>query len=284
MMITGAEVRTARDWQETAIIDIMNKPNPKICKPLADIPKTIHKNAVGTNLQGTPVYCGGNLAAHKCTLTNQETWDPDCTRKTFSEKCFKFINGSWEEFTSMKEERGNAAGIVYKNEWHIFGGWTQGPLDANNDSEEILSKTSEIISPDGSVRKGPDLPTEMSNHAITYVTETVSILSGGRPYDYMRSTWYYNHETEKFTSGPRLLEDRIEHASATIVDKGGKKEKIPIVAGGQGAGVKLESTEMLIEGQWQPGTIRHKNFLFVLCSLLHVCLLFRKLRFLLHYL
>ena len=70
-------------------------------------------------------------------------------------------------------------------------------------------------------------------------------------------TWYYNHETEKFTSGPHLLEGRTEHASATIVDKGEGKENIPIVAGGHGYGANgdqwLESTEMLIDGQWQPG-------------------------------
>ena len=176
MIITGGD---NYNWRKTDIIDIIHKPYPKVCKPLTDIPKTVHKNAVGTNLQGTPVYCGGNLAAHKCYYTDQESWDPDCRRKTFSKKCFKFSNGSWAEFTSMKEERGNAAGIVYKNEWHIFGGWTQGPLDGNNETTEILSKTSEIISLDGSVRKGPDLPTEMSNHEITSVNETVSILSGG---------------------------------------------------------------------------------------------------------
>ena len=157
----------------------------------------------------------------------------------------------------MKEERGNAAGIIYKNEWHIFGGWTQGPLDTNNHSKTTLSKTSEIISQDGGVKKGPDLPTKFAHIAITSINETVSILSGGvlgMPNN-GSLTWYYNHETEKFTSGPHLLEGRTKHASATIVDKGEEKENIPIVAGGHGYGGDkwLESTEMLIDGQWQPG-------------------------------
>ena len=257
MILTGGSFNWQTphfNWQKTEIVDIMNKPYPKICKPLADIPKTIRNNAVGTNLQETPVFCGGTLVEDWCQIPN-----PDCGRKRFSENCFKFINGSWEEFTSMKEKRGNAAGIIYKNEWHIFGGWTQGPLDTNNHSTTTLSKTSEIISQDGGVRKGPDLPTKFAHHAITSINETVSILSGGvlgMPHN-GSLTWYYNHETEKFTSGPHLLEGRTEHASATIVDKGKEKENIPIVAGGHGYGANgdqwLESTEMLIDGQWQPG-------------------------------
>ena len=258
MIITGAEVNWQNNnWRKTEIIDIIHKPNPKICTSLANIPETIRDNAVGTNLQGTPVFCGGNLAADPCLFP--ETSNPNCRRKQYSEKCFKFINGSWEEFTSMKEERGSAAGIIYKNEWHIFGGWTQGPLDTNNHSTTTLSKTSEIISQDGGVKKGPDLPTKFARHTITSINETVSILSGGvlgMPHN-GSLTWYYNHETEKFTSGPHLLEGRSEHASATIVDKGEEKENIPIVAGGHGYGSNgdqwLESTEMLIDGQWQPG-------------------------------
>ena len=86
----------------------------------------------------------------------------------------------------------------------------------------------------------------------------MSIITGGNtstPY-ITSETWYYNHEAKTFTSGPKLMEARSSHGSATIVDKT-TKEKIPVVTGGY-VDNKLfqvtDSTELLIDGQWQTGT------------------------------
>ena len=68
-------------------------------------------------------------------------------------------------------------------------------------------------------------------------------------------TWYINHETNVFSAGPSLLEGRRRHDSATIVDKV-TKEKIPMVTGGIDNGGRLDSTELLINGIWQSGTIQ----------------------------
>ena len=67
-------------------------------------------------------------------------------------------------------------------------------------------------------------------------------------------TWYYNHDTETFTSGPDLLEGRQNHGSALNVDKV-TKSKIPVVTGGWNSN-RMDSTELLINGQWQTGTIQ----------------------------
>ena len=67
-------------------------------------------------------------------------------------------------------------------------------------------------------------------------------------------TWYYNHDTETFTSGPDLLEGRNSHGSALNVDKV-TKAKIVVVTGGYN-GNRMDSTELLINGQWQTGTIQ----------------------------
>ena len=117
-------------------------------------------------------------------------------------------------------------------------------------------KTSETISVNGVVSDGPDLPKQVDMAAITKINDTVSILSGGSPYSYTYYplTWYYNHETESFTPGPNLLQRRRYHGSATIVDKV-SKAKIPIVTGGSSVHDYLKSTELLIDGQWQTGTI-----------------------------
>ena len=73
-------------------------------------------------------------------------------------------------------------------------------------------------------------------------------------------TWYYNHDTETFTSGPDLLEGRRTHGSALNVDKV-TKAKIVVVTGGYN-GNRMDSTELLINGQWQTGTIqcRKQNY------------------------
>ena len=93
---------------------------------------------------------------------------------------------------------------------------------------------------------------------IISINSTVSLLSGGvtSANSYSPLTWYFNHETNIFSSGPSLLEGRYSHGSATCVDKV-TKAKIPIVTGGKvnDIGVYLDSTELLINEQWQAGTI-----------------------------
>ena len=134
------------------------------------------------------------------------------------------------------------------NKFHVFGGYGGSS-----------SKTTELISIDGGVEYGPELPEVVWNHAITSINSTVSILSG--PIE-----WYFNHETNVFSSGPSLLQYRELHGSATIVDKV-TKAKIPIVAGGR-KNMKfgpLDSTELLINGQWQSGTIQCKKKHVHLC-------------------
>ena len=107
---------------------------------------------------------------------------------------------------------------------------------------------------------GPQLPKPVWKHAITSITSTVSLLSGGWAGLYNSSplTWYINHETNVFSAGPSLLEGRRQHGSATIVDKV-TKEKIPMVTGGIGNGYVLDSTELLINGMWQSGTNQLKK-------------------------
>ena len=150
----------------------------------------------------------------------------------------------------MKEKRGYFAGVMHKNKFHVFGGY-----------DGSRSKTTELISIDGGVEYGPELPTAVSTHGMTLVNSTLSILSGGYTYatNYSPLTWYFNHETGAFSLGPSLLEGRNSHASATCVDKV-TKAKIPIVTGGYRYGyVTLDSTELLINEQWQPGTIHAKK-------------------------
>ena len=215
---------------KTEVVDALSG---KTCADLAELPNG-RWGAVGANLDGIPVVCGGLFIIGS----------PEITKA-----CFKFTNGEWKEFASMKEGRVWAAGIVYKNKFHIFGGY-----NGNTASKRLSS--SEIISIEGGVESGPDMADNIEYHAITTINATTSILSGGLNLDgsTISKTWYYNHETQVFTDGPKLQEGRQRHGSATIRDRNNSL-RIPIVTGGSNGDNTLNSTELLINGKWQTGTI-----------------------------
>ena len=215
--------------KKTEILDLTSGES---CKDLADFPLE-WSHGVGANLNGIPVVCGG--------------YDQVIQAWQANETCFKFTNGGFQAFASMKDPRESPAGVIYKNKFHIFGGF--GSLDK--------LQSSELISIDGGVEDGPDLHVAVSSHAISSFNSSVSILSGGNTKATKSSplTWYFNHETQAFSSGPSLLTGRMEHSSASCVDKV-TQAKIFIVAGGHdGHTVYIGSTEMLINGIWQLGTI-----------------------------
>ena len=225
MITTGRPYSSAR---KTEVVDVVSGES---CADLADFPLE-NLGAVGANLHGTPVVCGGRDSSG-----------------TFYQICYKYSNNGWQQFASMKEKRRHATGVIHKNKFHVFGGYS-----------DVYSriKTTELISIDGGVEYGPELPEAVYSHAITSINSTVSLLSGGETdsNNYSPLTWYINHETNVFSSGPSLLQGRRWHGSATIVDKV-TNAKIPMVTGGSGNGGKLDSTELLVNGHWQSGTRGH---------------------------
>ena len=223
-MITNGFPRSSTT-RKTEVVDIESG---EICADLADFP-IINEGAVGANLDGIPAVCGGYSHGYG-----------------YIQACYKFTNSGWQEFASLKKNRNNAAGIMFKNKFHVFGG----------SGSPNSFHTSEIISIDGVVEDGPELPEGLKWHAITSINSTVSLLSGGDGKVSSPLTWFFNHETQTFSSGPSMLVGRRIHGSATIVDKV-TQAKIPIVTGGIGDVFDpLFSTELLINGMWQSGTIQ----------------------------
>merc|ERR1712079_529729 len=86
-----------------------------------------------------------------------------------------------------------------------------------------------------------------------------SLISGGvtNSNRFSKKTWYYDHASMNFHSGPDLREGRFGHASSVITY--GTTEIIVITGGegegeGEGEGPKdLDSTELLIDEEWQQG-------------------------------
>ena len=82
--------------------------NGLTCSDMADFPVELN-GAVGANLGGTPVVCGG--------------YGPSIGS---SKNCFRFINAAWEEFATMKDKRRWAAGVMHNDKLHVFGGKSSG--------------------------------------------------------------------------------------------------------------------------------------------------------------
>ena len=154
----------------------------------------------------------------------------------------------------MRNRRSAAAGIVYNNAFHIFGG--------TDTDENTRLQSSEIINQDASSIEGPQLPIPIHGHTITSINSTVSIIAGGYTGTYSDKTWYFNHASQEFQLGPNLLEGRTSHSSGNIMDQE-TKEKIVIVVGGlnggisQGTSTYMDSTEILLNGEWMAGKIHN---------------------------
>ena len=74
-------------YQSFRITEILDVANGLTCSDIAYFPVELF-GAVGANLGGTPVVCGGYLGS-----------------SVYTEKCYRFKNNAWEEFASMKEKR-----------------------------------------------------------------------------------------------------------------------------------------------------------------------------------
>ena len=88
-------------------VEIVDVGSGEICADLADFPLP-NCGAVGANLDGTYFVCGGNNGS------------------SYYITCYKFTISGWQEFASMKEKRGYAAGVMFKNKFHVFGGYDNG--------------------------------------------------------------------------------------------------------------------------------------------------------------
>ena len=145
----------------------------------------------------------------------------------------------------MTSRRQGAAGIVHANTFIIFGG---------NDNRDILSTTA-VVTEDGQVTPGPEMPAAVDDHSIASFNATTSILTGGRTSAAFNSdiTWFFNHVSQEFQPGPSLITGRSRHASATLQDQDTKKDIVAVVGGYNGGVGQLDSTEFLRNGEWTAG-------------------------------
>ena len=171
-------------------------------------------------------------------------------------KCYKLDEAKkYTEFATMQKPRMYAGIIPYEDKLWITGG---------EDEIGTELKTTEFILAPGYSTPGPDLPIAIEKHAMAKVDLSISMIIGGYSYDNdvtYDNTWYFEHHTEKFSDGPRLLEERCDHTAGVIKDSVFTDEKRVVVVGGfnSGIGRTLKSVEWLVSGTWEQGNSKFVN-------------------------
>jgi len=213
----------------TQTTEVINIEDDSKCQDVEDFPLAI-ESAVGSYLGSFPVICGG----YDGSSLNQ---------------CHRLESGKWQPFATLGQRRNGAAGIVHANTFIIFGGY--------DDTGSGRLSTTEIVTEEGQVTSGPEMPAAVSYHSISSLNATTSILTGGYTLEdatlSLDVTWYFDHVSQEFQQGPSLITGRYKHASATLQDHD-TKEDIVAVVGGYIDGVgRLDSTEFLRNGEWTAG-------------------------------
>ena len=199
------------------------------CEEVGDFPLQL-RYAVGGLLGDHPVVCGGfdlgtNIASNKC-------YKLDETKQ-------------YTEFATMQKPRYHAGIIPHEKGLWITGG--------ENDYAPRTT-TTEFILASGNSTRGPDLPSGLMKHAMSKLNSSTSMIIEGNSYE----TWYFDHNTELFSEGPRLLEKRSGHTAGLIKDSVYTEEQRILVAGGR-PGPDLPSVEWLVSGTWEQGNSNHVN-------------------------
>ena len=223
-------------YQKTSeMIDLAIKSDSS-CKNWAEFPKDVY-SATGGVIKDTVVICGGGISG--------ESFD----------ECYSLNGKVATLITHMSIKRKYAASLVInKTSLWITGGWS-------SDTGKLVS--SEYITLEGSI-PGPDMPIPIHSHALVAINKTVAMLIGGYGPITLPTVYYFEHEGKHWSQGPDLMQARLYHAAGIVTDETTYDEFV-IVTGGGYNGIKLDSTEILIDNQWNLGKITHDCS--ILCKL-----------------
>ena len=204
------------------------------CNNWPDFPIGVY-GATGGLIGNTVIICGGrdsNFVADECyTLTSDKA----------------------TLVTHMSVRRVYAASIVLNDKtlWVTGGG---------NDGNGGLTST-EYVKETG-IMFGPDLPMILYRHAMVAINSTFSMVIGGNSYVYsfawtmvqLSSTFFFDHNEDKWINGSNLMQARSSHAAGIVTDDV-TDEHFVAVTGGYDSGSYLDSTELLQDGDWVQGTL-----------------------------
>ena len=171
-----------------------------------------------------------------------------------SSDCFTLRKkeSSFESFPSMKEARVFAKSVVTQGRIWVTGGIGK--------TYDIVSKTEYI--PKSSSNE-PSLPEPLYMHEIISINDTTSMLIGGSTQTFIpdgtnassSKTHYFNHLSQTWKDGPRLMNGRAGHSAGIIMDHATHEQHIAVVGGSLDNSHATDSVELLLNGetQWTEG-------------------------------
>ncbi len=114
-------------------------------------------------------------------------------------------------------------------------------------TDSHLSSTTEFVRLDGSSQYGPNLPGAMEKHCMVQINSSTIMFTGG----YIRNgnvkaTFFYDIDSQTFTTGPDSLKHREAHACGLVKDKGDGSRIVVMM--GTNNGASTTSSEFLVEG------------------------------------
>ena len=210
--------------RDSKVLDLSIKDGSN-CQDWAEFPKDVVA-ATGGVIQDVVVICGGGDAS------------------TEFNECYSLNGNAATLITHMSAKRQYSASLIIdKTKLWITGG--------------VYLASSEYITLEGS-EPGPELPNRIDFHALVAIDNTLSMLIGGRTTGNVitQTTHYFDHQGHNWIQGPDLMQARRVHAAGIVTDEM-TTEKLVIVTGGEYNGIILDSTEMLINQQWNQGKMAH---------------------------
>ncbi len=166
------------------LIDIDSKNGSFRCKHnIKPFPKRYSQTAAVLLGGKVPAVCGGQA----------------------DKNCYLLKNNSWVAGPNLSQtRRGPMAITLNDTAWMVAGG-----ADSS-----AAGTTSDILSLDGSRRKGPNLPTKINHGCAVKINDTTAIIMGG----YQTNTYYYSIDIEQWSQGPSVSVKRGSQACGLLED------------------------------------------------------------------
>ena len=226
------------DEESVEIVNLDEENQDLICDDLLSLQIGTF-GATGQILGKTPVICGGIGHADRCQAFENGLWSfiPNPTQLRFSAKSAILTNTD-----------GNDA-------LFIAGGHNN---ETSLDGAEIFNGTTWINN------EIQNLPISLKAHCFVKVNlSTLFSIGGENETHWLKNTYFYNFEANKWTAGPFLNKERTHFSCGILRWKNpetNSSEKIIVAAGGFYDNSHLESVELLylnsddsVRGEWVKG-------------------------------
>ena len=187
-------------------------------------------DATGGLINNTPLICGG----FSFTSSSSDT-------------CYSLKENDVTATAQMLANRTYAASIVHNEHFLWITGGDMGLSLIHSSSEFIEAGKNNSVA-------GTNLPRPLTWHAMVAVEKDLTMVIGGISLNWIDDsnvTYYFDHSSQQWSSGPPLIIGRHGHAAFLVTDEV-SNENIVVVAGG-GYLESLNSTEILHDGKWIEG-------------------------------